>query len=192
MNTLKKTVLLSLITLYIPLSHAAATEYSLDPQHTSVIISWNHFGFSHPTADISDVSGKIVFDKESPEKSLVNVTLPVKTINTHVQALTDEFLGKEYFDVKTFPEATFQSTHVEGKGGNKYDVEGNLTIKGITKPVLLHATLNKQDIHPMVKKQAIGFDVTGVIKRSDFKLDKYVPAVSDKVTITLSTEAYAK
>lgn len=192
MNTLKKTVLLSLITLYIPLSHADATEYSLDPQHTSVIISWNHFGFSHPTADISDVSGKIVFDKESPEKSLVNVTLPVKTINTHVQALTDEFLGKEYFDVKTFPEATFQSTHVEGKGGNKYDVEGNLTIKGITKPVLLHATLNKQDIHPMVKKQAIGFDVTGVIKRSDFKLDKYVPAVSDKVTITLSTEAYAK
>ncbi|CAH3734979.1 Protein YceI, partial [Klebsiella pneumoniae] len=81
---------------------------------------------------------------------------------------------------------------VESKGDNKYDVEGNLTIKGITKPVVLHAVLNKQDMHPMVKKEAIGFDATGVIKRSDFKLDKYVPAVSDNVTITLSTEAYAK
>lgn len=192
MNALKKTALVSLLALYIPLSQAAATEYSLDPQHTSVVIAWNHFGFSNPTAYISDVSGKISFDKENPEKSSVNVTLPVKTIDTHVKALTDEFLGKDYFDVKTFPEATFQSTRVVSKGGNKYDVEANLTIKGMTKPVLLHATLNKQDMHPMVKKQAIGFDATGVIKRSDFKLDKYVPAVSDNVTITLSTEAYAQ
>ena len=181
-NTLKKTALLSVLALYIPVSQAAAKEYSLDPQHTSVVISWNHFGFSNPTAYISDVSGKLAFDKENPEKSSVNVTLPVKTIDAHVKALTDEFLGKEYFDVKTFPEATFQSTKVEG----------NLTIKGITKPVVLHAVLNKQDMHPMVKKEAIGFDATGVIKRSDFKLDKYVPAVSDNVTITLSTEAYAK
>lgn len=187
MNTL-----FSLLALYIPVSQAAATEYSLDPQHTSVVIAWNHFGFSNPTAYISDVSGKLSFDKDNPEKSSVHVTLPVKTIDTHVKALTDEFLGKEYFDVKTYPEATFQSTRVESKGGNKYDVEGNLTIKGITKPVVLHATLNKQDMHPMVKKEAIGFDATGVIKRSDFKLDKYVPAVSDNVTITLSTEAYAK
>ena len=183
-NTLKKNALLSLLALYIPVSQAAATEYSLDPQHTSVVIAWNHFGFSNPTAYISDVSGKLSFDKDNPEQSSVHVT--------HVKALTDEFLGKEYFDVNTYPEATFQSTRVESKGDNKYDVEGNLTIKGITKPVVLHATLNKQDMHPMVKKQAIGFDATGVIKRSDFKLDKYVPAVSDNVTITLSTEAYAK
>ncbi|CDL14967.1 putative exported protein [Klebsiella pneumoniae IS46] len=73
------------------------------------MISWNHFGFSNPTAYISDVSGKLAFDKENPEKSSVNVTLPVKTIDAHVKALTDEFLGKEYFDVKNvsrrhFPE----------------------------------------------------------------------------------------
>ncbi|VTN73445.1 polyisoprenoid-binding protein [Klebsiella variicola] len=155
MNVLKKTVFLSLLALYIPVSQAAATEYNLDPQHTSVVIAWNHFGFSNPTAYIYDVSGKLSFDKENPEKSSVSVTLPVKTIDTHVKALTDEFLGKEYFDVKTFPEATFRSTKVESKGDNKYDVEGNLTIKGITKPVVLHATLNKQDMHPMVKKRRL-------------------------------------
>ena len=192
MNTLKKTALFSLLALYIPVSQAAATEYSLDPQHTSVVIAWNHFGFSNPTAYISDVSGKLSFDKDNPEKSSVHVTLPVKTIDTHVKALTDEFLGKEYFDVKTYPEATFQSTRVESKGGNKYDVEGNLTIKGITKPVVLHATLHKQDMHQIEKKKNNNNDATGVIKRSDFKLDKYVPEESDNITIKLSTEAYAK
>ncbi len=115
MNVLKKTAFLSLLALYIPVSQAAATEYNLDPQHTSVVIAWNHFGFSNPTAYVSDVSGKLSFDKENPEKSSVSVTLPVKTIDTHVKALTDEFLGKEYFDVKTFPEATFRSTKPKWK-----------------------------------------------------------------------------
>ena len=192
MNFLKKTVLLSLAAVYIPLSNAAPTKYGLDPQHTSVVVSWSHFGFSNPTADISDVSGILAFDEQNPEKSSVNVKLPMKTIDSHVKALTDEFLGKDYFDVKTYPEAIFQSTSVESKGNNKYDITGNLTIKGITKPVVLHAILNKKDVHPMVKKEAIGFDATGVIKRSDFKIDQYVPAVSDEVTIRLSTEAFAK
>ncbi len=84
------------------------------------------------------------------------------------------------------------STKVTATGDNKYDVEGNLTLKGITKPVVLHAVLNKQGEHPMMKKQAIGFDATTTLKRSDFKLDKYVPAVGDDVQITISTEAYAK
>ncbi|STT10822.1 polyisoprenoid-binding protein [Klebsiella pneumoniae] len=89
MNTLKKkTALLSVLAFNIFLCRkAAAKEYSLDPQHTSVVISWNHFGFSNPTAYISDVSGKLAFDKENPEKSSVNVTLPVKTIDAHVKAL---------------------------------------------------------------------------------------------------------
>lgn len=194
MNLFKNTALITLASaaLYVPVSQAAATEYHLDPQHTSVVFSWDHFGFSHPSADISDVTGKLVFDKDKPEQSSVDVTLPVKNIDTHVKKLNEEFMGKDYFDVKQYPQATFKSTSVVSKGDNKYDVQGNLTLKGITKPVVLHAVLNKQDMHPMVKKQAIGFDATTEINRSDFKLDKYVPSVGDKVTITLSTEAYAQ
>lgn len=184
--------LLAAATLYAPLSQAEAMHYQLNPEHTSVIVAWNHFGFSNPTADIPDTSGTLVFDKDHPEASRVDVTLPVSKIDSHVAALTKEFKGAEYFDTAKYPSATFRSTKVIAKGDNKFDVEGNLTLKGITKPVTLHATLNKQGEHPMVKKQAIGFDATGTIKRSDFKLDKYVPAVSDDVTLTLSTEAYAK
>lgn len=184
--------LLAATALYVPFSQAAAQQYELDPAHTSVTVTWTHFGFSHPTADIPDTKGTLVFDSENPAASRVNVTLPVSQIDSHVPALTKEFKGAEYFDTAKYPNATFHSTKVVAKGDNKFDVEGNLTLKGITKPVTLHATLNKQGEHPMVKKQAIGFDATGTIKRSDFKLDKYVPAVGDEVTLTISTEAYAK
>jgi len=184
--------LLAATALYVPLSQAAAQQYELDPAHTSVIVTWTHFGFSHPTADIPDTKGTLVFDSENPTASRVDVTLPITHIDSHVAALTKEFKGAEYFDTAKYPTATFHSTKVVAKGNNTFDVEGNLTLKGITKPVTLHATLNKQGEHPMVKKQAIGFDATGTIKRSDFKLDKYVPAVGDDVTLTISTEAYAK
>lgn len=184
--------LLTATTLYAPLSQAAAVSYDIDPQHTSVIATWSHFGFSHPTADIPDAKGTLVFDKDHPEQSRVSVTLPVTGIDSHVPALTKELLGETYFDTAKYPSAMFHSTRVVAKGDNKFDIEGNLTLKGITKPVTLHATLNQQGEHPMVKKQAIGFDATGTIKRSDFGLDKYVPAVSDDVTLTISTEAHAK
>ncbi|WP_446717702.1 YceI family protein [Erwinia sp. OLCASP19] len=178
--------------IYSQLAAAAGESYAIDPGHTSVIVSWTHFGFSHPTASISDASGHILFDKADPTQSKVDVTLPLKTIDTRVPALTKEFLGAKYFDVKKYPTATFRSSKVSATGDNKFDVAGDLTIKGITKPVVFHALLNKQDMHPMVKKQAIGFDATTTIKRSDFKLDQYVPAVSDEVELRISTEAYAK
>lgn len=177
--------------LFSQVAAAAGETYTMDPGHTSVIVAWTHFGFSHPTASISDVTGKITFDKADPAKSKVDVTLPIKTIDTHVPALTKEFMAADYFDVAEFPSATFHSTKVTATGDNKFDVEGNLTIKGITKPVVLHAVLNKQDMHPMVKKQAIGFDAVTTIKRSDFKVDQFIPAVSDEIAIAISTEAYA-
>jgi len=170
---------------------AATKTYQMDPTHTSVVVSWNHFGFSNPTADFSNVTGTINFDDKAPAKSSVDVTIPVKTVDTHVPALTAEFLEADYFDVSKFPTATFKSTKVEAKGGKKYDVYGKLTIKGHSKNVVLHATLNKEGIHPMAKVPAIGFDATTTIKRSEFGLAKYVPYVSDAITIRISTEAEA-
>lgn len=194
MSLIKKITLPLLITsaLYSQVSAAAVENYAMDSGHTSVVVSWTHFGFSHPTADLSNITGNINFDSSNVSKSSVEVSLPLDTINTHVDALTSEFKGADYFDVSKFPTATFKSTKVVSKGKNKMDVYGNLTIKDITKPVILHAVLNKQGMHPMVKKEAVGFDATTTFKRSDFKLDKYVPAVSDDVKLTITTEAYAK
>ena len=90
--------LLAAATLYAPLSQAEAMHYQLNPEHTSVIVAWNHFGFSNPTADIPDATGTLVFDKDHPAASRVDVTLPVSKIDSHVAALTKEFKGAEYFD----------------------------------------------------------------------------------------------
>lgn len=173
-------------------AQAETKAYKMDPFHTSVIISWDHFGFSHPTATIADVSGTINFDKQNPEKSSVEVTIPITKLTTQVAKLDEEFKSAEYFDIAHYPEATFKSRKVINKGHNKVDIVGDLTLKGISHSVTLHAKLNKEGEHPLAKKAAVGFDAMGNIKRSDFKLDKYIPAVSDKITLRLSTEAYAE
>lgn len=178
--------------LYAGAAQAEAVNYQLDSAHTSIIVSWDHFGFSHPTAAIPGATGSVKFDPQHPETASVKVSIPVTNIDTHVPALTKEFQGSEYFDTTKYPTATFESTKVISRGHHKYDVQGNLTLKGVTKPVTLHATLNKIGEHAMVKKQAVGFDATGSLKRSAFGIDKYVPAVGDDVSLTISTEAYAQ
>ncbi|MGM8851252.1 YceI family protein [Salinicola halophyticus] len=170
---------------------ADTTTYQMDPTHTSVVVSWAHFGFSHPTATFSDVKGTIQFDEDDVSNSSVDVTIPVKSVDTKVPALNEEFLGAEYFDVAQYPDATFKSTAIESTGDDQYDVHGDLTIKGVTKPVVLHAKLNKAGNHPMANVPALGFDATTVIKRSDFGVDQYVPDVSDEINIEISSEAEA-
>ncbi|HEY0210352.1 YceI family protein [Acerihabitans sp.] len=173
-------------------AQAATQTYAMDPAHTSVVFSWNHFGFSNPTADFSDVTGNIHLDDADIARSTVDVSIPIATVDTHVKALTDEFKGKDYFDQAAYPQATFRSTKIVSEGGNKYKVYGELKIKNITKPVILDAVLNKKGEHPMEKKQAVGFNATTTIKRSDFAMDKYAPMVSDAVAISISTEALVK
>ncbi|WP_410016288.1 YceI family protein [Sodalis sp. C49] len=173
-------------------AQAATQTYAMDPAHTSVVFSWNHFGFSNPTADFSNVTGNIHLDDADIARSTVDVSIPVATVDTHVKALTDDFKGKDYFDLAAYPLATFRSTKIVSEGGNKYKVYGELKIKNITKPVILDAVLNKKGEHPMAKKQAVGFNATTTIKRSDFAMDKYVPMVSDAVAISISTEALVK
>lgn len=193
-NYMKKIAFAAVATasLYAPLSQAELKTYEIDPTHTSVAVSWDHFGFSNPMAFIPDATGEIKFDSANPEKSTVNVTLPISGINTFVPKLTEEFKGAEYFDAAKYPTATFRSTKVTAKGDNKFEIVGDLTLKGITKPVTLEATLNKQGEQPMLKKPAVGFNATGVLKRSEFKIDKYVPNVSDEIKLTITTEAHGK
>jgi len=184
--------LLLVSTAMLSVNTMANTTYTIDPTHTSVIATWNHFGFSNPTAAFSDVSGSITYDADKPSASTISVSIPVKTVDTFVPKLTDEFMAEAYFDVSTYPTATFESTKVTSTGENTYDVAGRLTIKGTTKLVVFKATLNGKGPHPMTQKAAIGFDASTTIKRSDFGIDQYVPNVSDEVTLTITTEAQAK
>lgn len=168
---------------------AASVTYKLDAQHTNVIASWSHFGYSYPSANFSDASGLLVFDADAPEKSSVEVSLPMSGLDTFVPALNDVLKTAEFFDAGTFAASTFKSTKVQVVGVDMFEVTGLLTIKGVSKPATLHVTLNKAAVHPMTKLQTIGFNATATIKRSDFGMGMYAPAVSDEISLRITTEA---
>ena len=167
---------------------AAGVTYKLDPQHTNVIASWSHFGYSHPSANFGQASGTLVYDAAAPEKSSVEVSLPLSGLDTFVPALDKHLRTADFFDAAKFPAANFKSSKVHPLGKGKFKVAGTLTIKGVGKPVTLEVTLNNVGVHPMTKQQSIGFDATTTIKRSEFGMGMYAPAVSDDITLRITTE----
>lgn len=169
-------------------AQAAPVSYQLDPGHTMVLFSWSHFGFSNPVADIGLGNGTVVFDQQNPSKSSVDVTLPLSNLDTHVPALDKHLKEADFFDADKYPTITFKSTSVQSLGGKHYKVTGDLTVHGVTKPVVLNATLNNVGPHPMTGAQSIGFNASGTLKRSDFGLGAYVPKVSDEIQLTITTE----
>ncbi|MDX7879471.1 YceI family protein [Acinetobacter nosocomialis] len=170
---------------------AAPVDYKIDPTHTATVFSWNHFGFSTPSANFSDIQGVIKVDNAKPANSSVNVTIPLSSVNTNVPALDKEFQQEAWFNAAKYPNITFKSTKVETKDKKHFKITGDLTVKGVTKPVVLDAVLNKQGEHPMAKVPAIGFNATTSFNRSDFGLGNYVPNVGDKITVNITTEATA-
>lgn len=162
--------------------------YQLDPGHTMVLAQWSHFGFSQPSAEFRISAGTLVYDAVNIGKSSVEVSFSMAGLNTFVPDLDKHLQGADFFDVAKFPSASFKSTSVKSTGLNKLAVTGNLTIKGISKPVTLAVTLNGAGPHPMMKKQAIGFSATGSLQRSDFGVGAYAPNISDAIQLRITTE----
>jgi polyisoprenoid-binding protein YceI len=169
---------------------AAPVTYKLDPGHTMVLFSWNHFGFSNPTANLGQVDGTLVYDEAAPTKSTVEATLPLTGLDTFVPKLDEHLKSADFLDAAKYPTVTFKSTKVTSAGKGKLKVTGDLTVHGVTKPVTLDVTVNTIGAHPMTKVQSAGFDATATIKRSDFGVGAYVPNVSDEIKIRITTEAH--
>jgi polyisoprenoid-binding protein YceI len=187
MRALKYLVLAGLIGAAVS-AQAAPVTYQLDPGHTMVLFTWNHFGYSNPTANLGLGEGTLVFDEQHPAQASVQVTLPLSNLDTHVPALDKHLKEGDFFNADKFPTVTFKSTKVQPLGGHKFKVTGDLTVHGVTKPLVLTAHLNKVGIHPMAKVQAIAFDATGTLNRSDFGVKAYVPYVSDEIKLQITTE----
>ena len=187
--TLAAALLLAGTAFAAPGGASGATTYKIDPNHTDVVASWSHFGFSNPIAHFGDVDGSITYDPANVGTSKVEVTIPLSGLEAHVPDFNEHLRSADFFDAEKYPTITFKSTKVEAAGDKKLRVFGELTIKGVTKPVVLDTTINKIGDHPMAKRAAAGFDATTTIKRSDFGVDKFAPNVSDNVTIRITTEA---
>ncbi|MDX1803932.1 MAG: YceI family protein [Alcanivorax sp.] len=181
------------LTLASPFALADTTDYTIDPHHTQVLFSWHHFGFSTPTANFNQVTGTIHADNTDPQQSSVAVSIPVKSLDTHVPLLDEHLLTKpEFFHPHKYPTITFKSSAIRNvdRKHNTFDLVGTLTVNGISKQEVLKASLNKRGHHPMWNNApAVGFSAHATLKRSDFGMDAYVPAVSDTLDVNITVEA---
>ncbi len=168
---------------------AAPVTYQLDPTHTDVLFTWNHNGYSFPTGRAAVGSGTLVFDEAKPQDAKLEVTLPLGDVETHVPKLNEVIKSEKLFDVAKYPEASFRSTSVKAAGKGHYKISGELTLHGVTKPVVLDATLNKAGEHPSKKVPIIGFNATATVRRSDFGVSGFLPNIADDVQLRITTEA---
>lgn len=169
-----------------------AERYDIDDSHSGVIFGWNHFGFSNPTARFDKIEGSVLLDKADLTRSSISVTLPVEGLDTRVAKLDEALKSPDFLDATRYPTITFKSTKVEKTGENSLKITGDLTVHGVTKPVTLDTKVNKIgifEIPGVIKAQTVGFDATTVIKRSDFGVTRYVPAVSDEIPVRITLDA---
>ncbi|MDO5668364.1 MAG: YceI family protein [Alcaligenaceae bacterium] len=189
---MKKLLAVSLVSaLFAGQALAAEQTYQIDPSHTFPSFSYNHLGFSTQQLRLDNTSGTIVYDKEA-RTAAVDIHLDMKAINTGFKEFDEHIQAPEMFDTAKFPVATFKSTKVNFEGDAPKTIEGDLTIKGITKPIVLEVTHFQNTTHPMFEKDAIGANATTKILRSDFDAGHFVPAVGDEVTINIALEAIAE
>jgi polyisoprenoid-binding protein YceI len=163
-----------------------AGTYGVEPAHTRVLFSVNHLGFTTWYGDFTKATGTLTLDPKDPARSQVDVSVPTASIATTNTVLDGELKGADWFDAAKFPAITFKSTKVTVTSPGHAQVQGELTLHGVTKPVTLAASFNGAGVNPLSKAYTTGFEVSGKIKRSDFGVTKYVPLVGDEVTLIIS------
>lgn len=168
---------------------AAPETYVLDPSHSQIVFSYNHLGYSTNWGMFSGFEGEIAFDQEDPAASSVNVSFPVRSMLTGWEARFEHFMADDFFAAGDDEMVTFASTSIEVTGDDTALITGDLTLNGVTKPVVLDAKLNQIGDHPMANKPWAGFNATTTVLRSDFEVGAFAPFVSDEVELVISVEA---
>ncbi len=167
---------------------AAPETYVIDNTHTYPRFEYNHFGYSNQVHRFTKTSGTITLDREKKSGS-VDVTIDAKSVETGYALFNEHIQGEDFFDTAKYPTVTYKSSRLKFEGDKLTAVEGDLTLKGVTRPVTLTVTSFMCMPHPMLKKAACGANATAKVKRSDFNMSKYTPHVGDEVTLTMSIEA---
>lgn len=167
---------------------AAPETYLIEEKHTMPRFEYSHLGYSTQSSRFDKTSGKIVLDRAAKTGS-VEVTIDATSVNTGSALFNEHIQAAELFDTVMFPTITYKSRSLKFDGDKLVAVEGDLTIKGVTKPVALAVTSFHCMPHPMLKKDACGANATARIKRSEFNAGKHAPYVGDEVTLIIPVEA---
>jgi polyisoprenoid-binding protein YceI len=162
--------------------------YKLDSDHGKITWSVTHFGFSTYIGQFATVNATLKVDPKNLGATVLDATIDTNSLGTLNPALDKHMKSPDFLDTAKFPTATFKATKVTQTGDKTADIAGDLTLHGVTKPVVVQATFNQAGPNPMVKTYQLGFAGSARIKRSDFGITSYVPAISDEVTLTIEAE----
>jgi len=170
------------------LGKVPAGAYQVDPTHAYINFQYNHLGLSNPTLSFDDFTVDMNLDNEDPTNSTIMVKVDAASVVTGSEIWKEHLTGDGWLDVAAHPEITFSSTSIEAAGDGAYKVMGDLTVKGMSKPVALNVAINAAMNHPMSGKPVIGLDASSELLRSDFGLGKFAPNVSDEISLNISVE----
>jgi polyisoprenoid-binding protein YceI len=187
---LKKTLAaLTLGTALLGAGHALAADYAIDKQgqHAFVNFKINHLGYSWLYGTFKDFDGSFSFDEKSPEASKVNVTLNTASVETNHAERDKHIRSDDFLSVDKHPTATFASTSVKSTGEGTADITGNLTLNGVTKPVVIAAKFIGQGDDPWGGYRA-GFEGSTTLKLKDFDITKDLGPASESVELIISVE----
>ena len=167
---------------------AAPVSYGVEANHTFPRFSYTHLGFTTQQSRFDKTTGTVVYDKEGRTGS-VDIKIETSSVSTGSTLFNQHIQAEDFLDTAKYPTVTFKSTKVNFDGDKPVSIEGDLTMKDITKRVTLTVTRFLAAPHPIQKKDTIGADAYTIVKRTDFNMGKYAPAVSDEVRIDIAIEA---
>ncbi len=165
-----------------------AGEYIVDKAHASVIWRVSHMGLSHYTARFDAMRGSINLTPANITTSQVEFGIDAKSVNTGLAPFDKKLWGSDYFDAEKHGTITFKSSKIEALSNNKFKLSGDLTFRGITKPMRWDATFNGGQYSKFMQTQQLGFSAKGVIKRSNWDLKTYLDLIGDDVEVTIEVE----
>jgi polyisoprenoid-binding protein YceI len=183
------TLVVALVSAFVVSANAADT-FKVDSVHSFVLFSVQHLGIANTYGRFNDISGTVVFHKDNPSKSSVELSVPIESLDTHNSIRDRSLNSPDFFNAKQFPTMTFKSTQVEGSG-ETLKVSGDLTIRGVTKPLTVDFKKGGEGKGVFGEMRG-GGETRFTIKRSDFGMNFQQGAVGDEVSIILSLEGVKK
>ena len=165
--------------------------YKVDAVHSSVVFRVKHLGVVHVYGRFNEISGTITFDKENPSKSAVDFTVPVESIDTHVQKRDQHLKSPDFFNAKEFPIVTFKSKEVKKTGEDIYQMTGDFTLHGVTKSLTIDFKKGGE-AKGMQNEYRSGGETQFTIKRSDYGMNFMLNGVGDEVNVMVAIEGVRK
>ncbi len=185
---MKRLVLASALAALAVAAQAEPVTYVIDSTHTFPSFSYNHLGFSTQTHRFNGTTGSIVVDRAAKTGS-AEVSIDAKSVDAGSVLFNEHIQAADFFDTAHYPTLGFKGTKMQFKGDKPVSISGDITIKGVTRPITFDITAFNCAPHPMLKVEACGANAVAKLKRSDFNMGKNAPYVSDEVTLNLSVEA---